>query len=79
MASGISSESWTAVIFVVAFGIVWILLELYVAAAAQLLGVPRVLTQCGLDDAVLDPFYTLGGRLTAIRDNPPERPLRGHR
>lgn len=54
-------------IFVMAFGVFWELLEFYIAVTAQLLGIPRVLTQYGLDDTVLDLFYnTMGGLLVAV-------------
>jgi hypothetical protein len=54
-------------VFVMAFGVVWELLEFYIAVAAEAFGVPRVLTQYGLDDTVLDLFYnTLGGLLVAV-------------
>ncbi|WP_135854234.1 hypothetical protein [Halorussus salinus] len=54
-------------VFVMAFGVFWELIEFYIAVSAQLLGIPRVLTQYGLDDTILDLFYnTLGGLLVAI-------------
>ena len=54
-------------VFVMAFGVFWELIEFYIAVGAQLLGVPRVLTQYGLDDTVLDLFYnTMGGLLVAV-------------
>ena len=54
-------------VFVMAFGVLWELVEFYIAVSAELLGVPRVLTQYGLDDTVLDLAYnTLGGLLVAI-------------
>jgi uncharacterized membrane protein YjdF len=54
-------------VFVMAFGVFWELIEFYVAVSAELLGIPRVLTQYGLDDTVLDLAYnTLGGLLVAI-------------
>ncbi|MFC4360313.1 hypothetical protein ACFO0N_20395 [Halobium salinum] len=53
--------------FVMAFGVVWELLEFYIGVSAQLFGTAGVLTQYGLDDSVLDLFYnTLGGLLVAI-------------
>lgn len=54
-------------VFVMAFGVFWELVEFYIAVTAQLLGIPRILTQYGLDDTVLDLFYnTMGGLLVAI-------------
>jgi hypothetical protein len=54
-------------VFVMAFGVFWELVEFYIAVAAQLFGIPRVLTQYGLDDTVLDLFYnTVGGLLVAV-------------
>lgn len=54
-------------IFVMAFGVFWELIEFYVAIGAQLLGIPRVLTQYGLDDTVLDLIYnSIGGLLVAV-------------
>ncbi|WP_435359021.1 hypothetical protein [Haloarchaeobius sp. DFWS5] len=53
--------------FVMAFGVVWELIEFYISVAAQLLGTGSVLTQYGLDDTVLDLTYnTLGGLLVAL-------------
>lgn len=54
-------------IFVMAFGVFWELIEFYAAIGAQALGIPRVLTQYGLDDTVLDLIYnSIGGLLVAI-------------
>ncbi|KTG13631.1 hypothetical protein [Haloferax profundi] len=54
-------------IFVMAFGVLWELLEFYIGVVSQLLGAEEVLTQYGLDDSVLDLMYnTLGGLLVAI-------------
>jgi hypothetical protein len=54
-------------IFVMAFGVFWELIEFYIAVSAELLGIPRVLTQYGLEDTVLDLGYnSLGGLLVAI-------------
>ena len=54
-------------IFVMAFGVFWELIEFYVAIGAQVLGIPRVLTQYGLDDTVLDLIYnSIGGLLVAF-------------
>jgi hypothetical protein len=50
-------------IFMMAFGVVWELYEFYVTIAAQLLGVPGILTQYGLEDTVLDLTYDLLGAL----------------
>lgn len=53
-------------VFVMAFGVFWELVEFYIGVAAQLLGTAKVLTQYGLDDTVLDLFYnTMGGLLVA--------------
>jgi len=54
-------------VFVMAFGVFWELLEFYIAVGAELFGVPKVLTQYGLEDTVLDLVYnTIGGLLVAI-------------
>ena len=54
-------------VFVMAFGVFWELIEFYIAVSAELLGIPRVLTQYGLDDTVLDLVYnTVGGVLVAV-------------
>ncbi len=54
-------------VFVMAFGVFWELIEFYIAVSAELLGIPRVLTQYGLEDTVLDLVYnTMGGLLVAI-------------
>ena len=54
-------------VFVMAFGVFWELIEFYIAVGAALLGVPQVLTQYGLDDTVLDLVYnTIGGLRVAI-------------
>ncbi|MFC7045949.1 hypothetical protein ACFQH6_11475 [Halobacteriaceae archaeon GCM10025711] len=53
--------------FVMAFGVVWELVEFYIGVVSGLLGIPGVLTQYGLDDTVLDLFYnTMGGLAVAI-------------
>ena len=53
-------------LFVMAFGVIWELLEFYVGVASDLVGTGKVLTQYGLDDTILDLFYnTLGGLLVA--------------
>ncbi|WP_135823674.1 hypothetical protein [Halorussus ruber] len=54
-------------VFVMAFGVFWELLEFYIAVAARLLGIPKILTQYGLGDTILDLSYnTLGGLLVAV-------------
>ncbi|WP_440991769.1 hypothetical protein [Haloarchaeobius baliensis] len=54
-------------VFVMAFGVLWELLEFYIAVVAELVGIPKVLTQYGLEDTILDLFYnTLGGLLVAL-------------
>ncbi|WP_435073271.1 hypothetical protein [Halorubrum sp. HHNYT27] len=54
-------------IFVLAFGVIWELLEFYIAVGADLFGIPKVLTQYGLDDTVLDLTYnSIGGVLVAV-------------
>ena len=54
-------------VFVMAFGVFWELIEFYIAVSAEVLGIPRVLTQYGLGDTVLDLTYnTLGGVLVAL-------------
>jgi hypothetical protein len=53
--------------FVLAFGVVWELLEFYIGVVSALLGSSEVLTQYGLDDTILDLIYnTLGGAIVAI-------------
>ena len=53
--------------FVMAFGVIWELIEFYISVVSSLVGVTTVLTQYGLDDTILDIFYnTLGGLLVAI-------------
>ncbi|WP_411966055.1 hypothetical protein [Haloferax sp. YSMS24] len=54
-------------VFVMAFGVMWELLEFYIGVVSQLLGAEEVLTQYGLDDTILDLMYnSLGGLLVAI-------------
>lgn len=54
-------------LFVMAFGVVWELIEFSIAEGANLFGIPKVLTQYGLSDTVLDLFYnTMGGLLVAV-------------
>jgi len=53
--------------FVLAFGVIWELLEFYISVGAELLGTGSVLTQYGLEDTILDLFYnSLGGLAVAI-------------
>jgi uncharacterized membrane protein YjdF len=53
--------------FVLAFGVLWELIEFYIGVVSGLLGASAVLTQYGLEDTVLDLFYnTLGGLLVAV-------------
>jgi hypothetical protein len=53
--------------FVLAFGVLWELLEFYISVVGYLLGGGTILTQYGLDDTVLDLVYnTLGGVLVAL-------------
>ncbi|MDS0294988.1 hypothetical protein [Halogeometricum luteum] len=54
-------------LFVLAFGVVWELLEFYISVAAALVGSDSVLTQYGLEDTVLDLFYnSVGGLVVAV-------------
>ncbi|EFW91487.1 hypothetical protein ZOD2009_14006 [Haladaptatus paucihalophilus DX253] len=54
-------------LFVMAFGVIWELIEFYVAVVSNLVGIGKVLTQYGLDDTILDLFYnTIGGLLVAV-------------
>ncbi|SEP06129.1 hypothetical protein SAMN04487948_11285 [Halogranum amylolyticum] len=54
-------------LFTMAFGVVWELLEFAIGEVARLSGTAGVLTQYGLDDTVLDLMYdTVGGLLVAI-------------
>jgi uncharacterized membrane protein YjdF len=56
----------TVLLFVMAFGVVWELLEFYIGVVSGLLGAGSVLTQYGLEDSLLDLFYnTLGGLVVA--------------
>ncbi|WP_254522240.1 hypothetical protein [Natrinema caseinilyticum] len=53
-------------LFMMAFGVVWELLEFYVGVVSQLLGIPGILTQYGLEDTILDLAYdTVGALLVA--------------
>lgn len=54
-------------VFVMAFGVLWELLEFYIAVVSQALGSEEVLTQYGLGDTVLDLMYNaLGGAIVAV-------------
>jgi hypothetical protein len=54
-------------VFVMAFGVVWELLEFFIGEISRLLAIGKVLTQYGLDDTVADLFYnTMGGLIVAI-------------
>ena len=54
-------------LFVMAFGVIWELMEFYVAVVSNLIGSGKVLTQYGLDDTILDLFYNIfGGLLVAV-------------
>ncbi|WP_049903497.1 hypothetical protein [Halococcus agarilyticus] len=54
-------------LFIVAFGVVWELLEFLIAESAAAFGTAQVLTQYGLEDTMLDLFYDIvGGVLVAI-------------
>ncbi|WP_266077995.1 hypothetical protein [Haladaptatus caseinilyticus] len=53
--------------FVVAFGVIWEVIEFGVSGLAVVFGGRAVLTQYGLDDTMLDlMFDTIGGLITAI-------------
>ncbi|WP_435154680.1 hypothetical protein [Haladaptatus sp. DFWS20] len=53
--------------FVVAFGVIWEVIEFGVSGLAVVFGGRAVLTQYGLDDTMLDlMFDTVGGLITAI-------------
>ena len=54
-------------LFVIAFGVLWEVIEFGVSGAAELLGTATVLTQYGLSDTMLDlVFDTIGGIVVAI-------------
>jgi hypothetical protein len=54
-------------LFVLAFGVFWEVLEFTLAEATQLLGTGRVLTQYGLSDTMLDlVFDTIGAVIVAV-------------
>jgi len=53
--------------FVMAFGVVWELVEFYLGVLSHLVGSGAILTQYGLSDTLLDLVYnTLGGLLVAL-------------
>ncbi|WP_313695270.1 hypothetical protein [Halorarum halobium] len=54
-------------VFVLAFGVVWELLEFYISVASGVIGGEAVLTQYGLEDTVLDIVYdSVGGLVVAV-------------
>ncbi|UPV74331.1 hypothetical protein M0R89_17560 [Halorussus limi] len=54
-------------LFVLAFGVVWEVIEFAVAGAASIIGSDSVLTQYGLEDTIRDlMFDTVGGVLVAV-------------
>jgi uncharacterized membrane protein YjdF len=54
-------------LFVLAFGVFWEVIEFAVAGAASIAGTQSVLTQYGLSDTMLDLLFdTLGGVLVAV-------------
>ncbi|MEA5389349.1 hypothetical protein VB779_21600 [Haloarculaceae archaeon H-GB11] len=54
-------------VFVMAFGVLWELLEFYISVVAVVLGSDSILVQYGLDDSVLDLVYnSIGGLLVAL-------------
>jgi hypothetical protein len=54
-------------LFVLAFGVFWEVLEFTIAEATRLLGTGRVLTQYGLSDTMLDlVFDTIGAVIVAV-------------
>jgi hypothetical protein len=53
--------------FVMAFGVVWELLEFYIGVVSGVVGMTTVLTQYGLGDSVLDLVYnSVGGIVVAV-------------
>ncbi|MFC7099019.1 hypothetical protein [Halobaculum marinum] len=53
--------------FVMAFGVIWELIEFYIGVVSTLLGLTEVLTQYGLDDTILDLVYnSIGGLIVAV-------------
>mgnify|MGYP006876394582 CR=1 FL=1 len=54
-------------VFVLAFGVLWELLEFYISLASGVIAGEAILTQYGLNDSVLDLVYdTVGGLLVAL-------------
>ncbi|GAB3684043.1 hypothetical protein GCM10028857_12520 [Salinarchaeum chitinilyticum] len=54
-------------IFVLAFGVLWELLEFAIGISADLLGIQGILTQYGIEDTLKDlTFNTVGGLIVAI-------------
>ncbi|ELY68978.1 hypothetical protein [Natrinema versiforme] len=54
-------------LFVIAFGVLWEILEFAIALSAQALGINAVLTQYGLGDTMLDfVFNSIGGLVVAL-------------
>ncbi|WP_049907003.1 hypothetical protein [Halovivax asiaticus] len=54
-------------LFVLAFGVLWEVLEFTIALAAEQFGIEAVLTQYGLEDTMLDlVFNSIGGLLVAL-------------
>lgn len=54
-------------VFVMAFGVIWEVLEFGISGAAELLGSDTVLTQYGLEDTMKDlVFDTFGGLIVAL-------------
>ncbi|ELY76286.1 hypothetical protein [Natrinema gari] len=54
-------------LFVLAFGVLWEILEFAIALSAQALGINAVLTQYGLADTMLDiVFNSIGGLIVAL-------------
>ncbi|MFA9415702.1 hypothetical protein [Natrinema sp. HArc-T2] len=54
-------------LFVLAFGVLWEVLEFAIALSADAFGVDAVLTQYGLDDTMLDfVFNSIGGLVVAL-------------
>ncbi|ELY82084.1 hypothetical protein [Natrinema pallidum] len=54
-------------LFVLAFGVLWEILEFAIALSAQALGIRAVLTQYGLADTMLDfVFNSIGGLIVAL-------------
>ncbi|QLK26084.1 hypothetical protein HYG81_00150 [Natrinema zhouii] len=54
-------------LFVLAFGVLWEILEFAIALSAEALGIRAVLTQYGLEDTMLDfVFNSIGGLIVAL-------------